>query len=126
MSEALDASSLAAVHAEAADFAATDWPQIAGVYAEPARLDPWSPSTARSPSVSPTAFRPGWRCATGWTRTRGRPVAGRCTPPGPTCSAAPGIGAGAAAAYDRAVGLTANPAERTAPARRRAELGGAG
>ena len=47
------------------DFAATDWAQIAGLYARAARHDPVAgggASTARSRSGSPTGRRPGSRC----------------------------------------------------------------
>jgi RNA polymerase sigma-70 factor (ECF subfamily) len=55
---------IAAVHAEAASWAETDWGEIVALYAELERIWPASPSsssTGRSPSACATARRPGWK-----------------------------------------------------------------
>ena len=78
----------------------------------------WWRSTAPWRSASPTARPPAWRSSTRST-TRGWSATSRCTPSARTCCAASGDEAGAAAAYDRAIELTDNPAERAALQRRR-------
>ena len=62
---------IAALHDQAPSFAATDWAQIAGLYAELARhrrVAGRDRSTARWRSGSRTARRRAWRC---WTRSTG-------------------------------------------------------
>ena len=75
---------IAALHAQAPAAEATDWPQIAALYGELARLAPprsWR-STAPWPSPWPTGRRPAWPTP---TRSRASSATTCCTPRGPTC-----------------------------------------
>ncbi|MFC7742198.1 RNA polymerase sigma factor [Nocardiopsis composta] len=82
---------IAACHATAPDAAATDWPQIAALYAELARLapSPWWTSTAPWRSAWPTASRPVSRSWTTWRAPAGSTATTFCRPPAPTCCAGP-------------------------------------
>ena len=83
---------IAAVHAEAPTFAATDWPQIAALYATLEQLDP-SPVVTVNRAVA-VARAEGAERRAGTARAAGRrtsasPATSRSTPPGPSCSATP-------------------------------------
>ena len=65
---------IAALHAQAADAGATDWAQIAELYAALGRLAP-SPVVEVNRAVAVglrRARRPGWRCSRRWTAAAGR------------------------------------------------------
>ena len=104
---------IAAVHAEARAFEATDWPQIAGLYAELARHDP-SPVVAVNRAVA-VGFADG--AEAGLALLPDDPRLDRYAP----LHAARaellrrvGDDAGAEAALDAAIEFSANDAERTA------------
>ena len=115
---------IAALHAQAPSFAETDWPQIAGLYAELARHDP-SPVVAVNRAVA-VGFADGPRAGlevlhgvAGDTRlARYQPLyAARAE-----LLSRAGDAPGADAAYAEAIALTANEAERAALERRRAKM----
>ena len=112
---------IAALHAQAADFAATDWPQIAGLYAELERHDRSPVVTVnRAVAVSHAEDpRAGLAILDGIADDR------RLERYGPLAAARAdllrraGDLDGADAAYTRAIELSANPAERAALERER-------
>jgi predicted RNA polymerase sigma factor len=82
---------IAALHSRAPTWKAADWPQIAGLYAELARLDrsPVVTITAPSRSRSPPARGPGPRSSTSCRPIRAWTASSRCTRCGRSCCAAP-------------------------------------
>jgi RNA polymerase sigma-70 factor (ECF subfamily) len=112
---------IAALHAEAPTWEATDWPQIAALYAELARHDP-SPVVAVNRAVA-VAFADG--PAAGLAILDGLAVEARLERYGPLHAARAellrraGRPAAADAAYAEAIALSANAAERAALERRR-------
>jgi RNA polymerase sigma-70 factor, ECF subfamily len=113
---------IAAVHAEAASFEATDWPQIAGLYGELARRDP-SPVVAINRAVA-VAFAEGWEA--GLALLDQLEADARLDRYQPLHAARAdllrraGDMAGADVAYARAIELSGNAQERAALQRRRA------
>jgi RNA polymerase sigma-70 factor (ECF subfamily) len=114
---------IAALHAQAPDWDATDWPQIAGLYAELARVDP-SPVVAVNRAVA-VSFADGPRAGLAvLDALAGDARLERYQPLHATRAdllRRAGDGAGADAAYAAAIALTANPAERAALEHRRRE-----
>ena len=114
---------IAALHAEAADFAATDWAQIAGLYAELERRDP-SPVVTVNGAV---AVAHAENAHAGLAILDGIEGDRRLERYGPLAAARAdllrraGDAEGADAAYARAIELSANAAERAALARERQE-----
>ncbi len=111
---------IAAVHAQAPAWEDTDWPQIAGLYAELARLDP-SPVVAVNRAVA-VGFADGPAAGLAILDALDDPRLERYQPLHAVRAdllRRSGDEAGAAAAYDRAIELTDNPAERAALQRRR-------
>ena len=115
---------IAAVHAQAASFGETDWPQIAGLYAELARHDP-SPVVAVNRAVA-VGFAQGPQA--GLEMLDGAAADTRLRRYQPLYAARAellrraGDAAGADAAYAEAIALTGNEAERAALERRRAKM----
>ena len=117
---------IAAVHADAPTADATDWSQIVALYDQLYAQRPNAVVGAqpgRSPSASCTARPTASPRSTRSTPTRSRTTS-RTTPRAPTCSPGPGAHGDAIAAYDRAIELTTNPAERRFLARQRAAAAG--
>ena len=111
---------IAAVHAQAPAWEDTDWPQIAGLYAELARLDP-SPVVEVNRAVA-VGFADGAAAGLAILDALDDPRLERYQPLHAVRAdllRRAGDEAGAAAAYDRAIELTDNPAERAALQRRR-------
>ncbi len=114
---------IAAVHAEAPDWAATDWPQIAALYAELARHDP-SPVVTVNRAVA-LGFAEGPEA--GLALLDDAAADDRLDRYLPLHAARAdllrraGDAAGADAAYAAAIALTGNAAERVALERRRRE-----
>ena len=113
---------IAALHAQATDFDSTDWPQIAALYSELARLDP-SPVVAVNRAVSvgladgPHAGLAILEAAAADPRlARYQPLHAAHA----ELLRRAGDAAGADAAYERAIALTSNEAQRAALQRRRA------
>jgi RNA polymerase sigma-70 factor (ECF subfamily) len=110
---------ISALHAEAATFEETDWPQIAGLYGELARHDP-SPVVTVNRAVA-VGFAEGWEA--GLALLDG--LDGRLDRYGPLHAARAellrraGDVAAADAAWARAISLTENARERAALERRR-------
>ncbi|MBB4908173.1 RNA polymerase sigma factor (sigma-70 family) [Actinophytocola algeriensis] len=79
---------IAAVHAEAATAAETDWAQVVALYQVLSRLAP-NPVVTLNEAVAvgmAEGARPGWRCCGSWTGTSGWPGITGCAPCGRTCS----------------------------------------
>jgi RNA polymerase sigma-70 factor, ECF subfamily len=114
---------IAALHAQAADFAATDWAQIAGLYAELERHDP-SPVVTVNRAV---AVAHSENAHAGLAILDGIGADRRLERYGPLAAARAdllrrtGDAEGADAAYVRAIELSANAAERSALERERQE-----
>ncbi len=80
---------IAALHAQAPSYQATDWPKIVRLYDLLGRAWP-SPVVALNRAVAVAMADgppPAWPNWTTWSATAGWPVTGTCPPPGPTCSA---------------------------------------
>jgi RNA polymerase sigma-70 factor (ECF subfamily) len=113
---------IAALHAQAPDWEATDWPQIAGLYDELERRDP-SPVVTINRAIA-VAFADG--PAAGLAVLDGLAADPRLERYQPLHAARAdllrrtGDHAGADEAYEAAIALSANPAERAALERRRA------
>ena len=110
-----------AVHTDAATAADTDWAQVLALYDQLYAVTP-TPVVALNRAVALAEVEgPGSRA-----RRRRRPRPRRLPPvttrPGPTSCAGSAARAEAAAAYDRALELATNPAERAFLTRRRAGL----
>ena len=102
-------------------FEATDWPQIAGLYAELERLDP-SPVVTINRAVAVAFARGRPRRPRGPRRgstTRASTATSRCTPRAPSCCVARATSEGADAAYARAIALSDSEPQRAALERRR-------
>ena len=111
-----------AVHTDAPTAADTDWaPDRHALLTAVRRSAPRrsSRSTARSPWPSSTGRRSRWPRWTGSTWRRTTPG----TRPAPTCCAGSAARAEAREAYDAALALTDNEAERAYLTRRRGQLG---
>jgi RNA polymerase sigma-70 factor (ECF subfamily) len=116
---------IAALHAQAPSWGATDWPQIAGLYAELERHDP-SPVVTVNRAVA-VGFADGPEA--GIALLDALDVDARLARYGPLYAARAdllrraGDAAGADAAYERAIALSDNGAERAALALARDEMG---
>jgi RNA polymerase sigma-70 factor (ECF subfamily) len=112
---------IAALHAQAPAWEATDWPQIAGLYAELERHDP-SPVVTVNRAVA-VGFADGPEA--GIALLEALDVDARLARYGPVHAARAdllrraGDAAGADAAYERAIALSSNQAEREALSLRR-------
>ncbi|HEX2103901.1 MAG TPA: sigma-70 family RNA polymerase sigma factor, partial [Solirubrobacteraceae bacterium] len=116
---------IAALHAQAPAWEATDWRGIAALYAELERHDP-SPVVTVNRAVAvglPTAPRRGWRSSMRSPATRLERYQPLHAARAELLRRA-GDAAGADAAYARAIALSGNPAERAALGRRRREAAG--
>ncbi len=113
---------IAALHAEAPSLEETDWPQIVALYGELARREP-SPVVAVNRAVA-VGFASGWEA--GLAALDEAAADERLAGYAPLHAARAdllrrsGDAAGAGAAYERAIALTANEPERAALERRRA------
>jgi RNA polymerase sigma-70 factor (ECF subfamily) len=118
---------IAALHAQAPSWEATDWPQIAALYAELERLDPSPVVTVNRAVAVGFAERP----AAGLAILDGLGADARLERYQPLHAARAelrrraGDAAGADAAYTKAIALSGNDAERAALERRRRDAAGA-